>query len=127
MATAILVMLNNYFHDLSTAVFAVSAIAAWLVVKSNAMDEAPAAVRPLAAGLVKVGMASFAWTLLGGWVRGITYREYEWVDAAGRGQVPVLVLKHVILFSLVVIGIVVHYRVHRMLKTKAATELGNND
>jgi hypothetical protein len=122
MMTAILVMLNNYFHDLSTAVFAVSAIAAWLVVRSRAMEQAPAAVRPLAAGLVKVGIASFVWTLLGGWIRGITYREYEWVDAAGRGQVPVLVLKHVILFSLVVAGIAVHYRVHHALRAEAASD-----
>jgi hypothetical protein len=127
MATAILVMLNNYFHDLSTAVFAVSAIAAWLVVRSQAMEQAPAAVRPLAAGLVKVGIASFVWTLLGGWIRGITYREFEWVEAAGRGQVPVLVLKHVILFSLVVVGIVVHYRVHRRLRAEGAAEPGSTD
>ena len=127
MMTAILVMLNNYFHDLSTAVFAVSAIAAWLVVRSRAMEKAPAAVRPLAAGLVKVGIASFVWTLLGGWIRGITYREYEWVDAAGRGQVPVLVLKHVILFSLVVAGIAVHYRVHHALQAEAASEPSDTD
>lgn len=120
MAMAILVMLNNYFHDLSTAVFAVSAIAAWLVCRSRAMEEAPAAVRPLAAGLVKVGIASLAWTLLGGMVRGITYREYEWVEAAGRGQVPVLVLKHVILVSLVTVGVFFLYRVRRSLRAEAA-------
>jgi hypothetical protein len=67
------------------------------------------------------------WTLLGGWIRGITYREYEWMEAAGREQVPVLVLKHVILFALVVVGIVVHYRVHRLLRTEAAAEPGNTD
>jgi len=117
MVTAILVMLNNYFHDLSTAVFAVSAIAAWIVLRSRAMEQAPAAVRPLAAGLVKIGIASFVWTLFGGMIRGITYREYEWAEAAGREQVPVLVLKHVILFILVAAGIVVHYRVHRLLRS----------
>jgi hypothetical protein len=115
---AILVMLNNYFHDLSTAVFAVSAIAAWLVCRSQAMEEAPSAVRPLAAGLVKVGVASLLWTLIGGMFRGMTYNEYEWVEAAGRGQVPVLVLKHVILISLVTAGIVFLMRVRRLLQTE---------
>ncbi len=113
---AILVMLNNYFHDLATAVFAVSAIAAWLLYRSRALQQAPAAVRPVAEGLVKVGIASLVWTLLAGMIRGITYREYEWVEAAGRGQVPVLVLKHVILVSLVAAGVFVLVRVHRLAR-----------
>jgi hypothetical protein len=122
MAMAILVMLNNYFHDLSTAVFAVSAVAAWLVLRSQAMEKAPAAVRPLAAGLVKVGIVSLVWTLVGGWIRGMTYNEYEWVEAAGRGQVPVLVLKHVILVSLVAAGVAFLYRVRRQLREGAGEE-----
>jgi len=119
---AILVMLNNYFHDLATAIFAVSAIAAWLLYRSRALQQAPAAVRPVAAGLVKVGIASLAWTLLAGMIRGITYREYEWVEAAGRGQVPVLVLKHVILVSLVAAGVFVLVRVHRLARTGGAQQ-----
>ena len=86
------------------------------------LQEAPAAVRPLASGIVKVGIASLAWTLLGGWIRGMTYREYEWVEAAGRGQVPVLVLKHVIMVALVAAGVAVLYRVHRMLRAGEAPE-----
>jgi hypothetical protein len=113
---AILVMLNNYFHDLATAIFAVSAVAAWLLYRSRALQQAPEAVEPVAAGLVKVGIAALAWTLLAGLVRGATYREYEWVEAAGRGQVPVLVLKHVILASLVAAGLFVLYRVHRLAR-----------
>jgi len=120
MAAAILVMLNNYFHDLSTAVFAVSAITAWLLLRSRAMLEAPESVRPVAEGLLKLGVASLVWTLLGGMVRGLTYREYEWVEAAGRGQVPVLVLKHVILVSMVTAGVFVLYRVYRLLRAQAS-------
>jgi hypothetical protein len=53
-------------------------------------------------------------------IRGITYREYEWVEAAGRGQVPVLVLKHVILVSLVTTGVIFLYRVRRLLRAEKA-------
>jgi hypothetical protein len=124
---AILVMLNNYFHDLSTAIFAVSAIAAWLVCRSRAMEQAPEAVRPLATGLVKVGIASFVWTLVGGLIRGRTYREYEWVEAAGRGQVPVLVLKHIILAAVVTAGVVILYRVYRLLRAEVSAGPRNAD
>lgn len=113
---AIVVMLNNYLHDLATAIFAVSAIAAWLLNRSVGMREAPEVLRPVVAGLVRVGVASLGWTLLFGMVRGWTYREYEWVEAAGRGQVPVLVVKHVILVSLVIVGIVVLHRVRRLTR-----------
>jgi hypothetical protein len=118
MTMAILVMLNNYFHDLSTAVFAVSALGAWFLYRSQAMQKAPDAVLPVAAGLVKVGIVSLAWTLLGGMMRGVTYREYEWVEAAGRGQVPVLVLKHVLLVCVVTAGVIILYRVHRLRRSQ---------
>jgi ABC-type transporter Mla maintaining outer membrane lipid asymmetry permease subunit MlaE len=114
---AILVMLNNYLHDLATAVFAVSAAAAYLLQRSLAMRREPAALRPVVTGLVKIGVVSLVWTLLAGLIRGMTYREFEWVEAAGRGQVPVLVVKHVILVCLVTTGAVVLVKAHRLART----------
>ncbi len=111
---AILVMLNNYMHDLATAVFAVSAVTAYLLRRSLAMRLAPETVQPVVRGVVRVGIFSLAWTLFFGFIRGLTYREYEWVEAAGRDQVAVLVVKHVILVSLVIAGCVVLYRLHRL-------------
>ena len=113
---AILVMLNNYFHDLATAIFAVSAVAAWLLYRSQAMQQAPAAVRPVAQGLVKLGVASLVWTLVAGMIRGLTYYDYEHAVAYGRGQVPVLILKHLILVTLVSMGVFVLLRVRRLAK-----------
>jgi hypothetical protein len=66
--------------------------------------------------MFKVGVFPLAWTLLFGMVRGWTYREYEWVEAAGRGQVPALIVKHVILVSLVIAGVAVLYRVRRLAR-----------
>jgi hypothetical protein len=110
---AVLVMLNNYLHDLATALFAVSALAAFLLLRSPATREAPAALQPVVAGLVRVGFIALAWTLAGGVVRALAYRRYEWMEAVGRDQVPALVVKHVILVSLVVAGLVVLRRVRR--------------
>ena len=119
---AILVMLNNYLHDLATAVFAVSALAAWFVLRSPAAARAPEALRPVIDGLVRVGMVSLAWTLAGGVVRSLAFRRYEWMEAAGRSQVPALVVKHVILVSLVVTGLVVLHRVRRLARTAGNAE-----
>jgi len=108
---AIVVMLNNYFHDLATAVFAVSALAAYLLQRTVAMASVPEILRPVVTGLVKIGSYALLWTLLGGVIRALAYRRYEWVEAAGRGQVVALGLKHVILVSLVVLGIFVLHKV----------------
>ena len=111
---AILVMLNNYFHDLATAVFAVSALGAYLLQRTVAMTTAPEAIRPVATGLMKIGGYSLLCTLLLGGIRALAYRQYEWVEAAGRGQVAALAVKHVILVSLVILGIVVLRKVRRI-------------
>jgi hypothetical protein len=113
-AQAILVMLNNYLHDLATAVFAVSALAAYLLQRTAAMAAAPEAVRPVATGIVKIGFYALVWTLLGGIIRALAYHRYEWMEAAGRGQVAALVVKHVILVSLVVLGLIFFHKVRRI-------------
>ena len=119
---AILVMLNNYLHDLATAIFAVSALSAYFLLRSFTMREAPAVLRPVANGLVKVGVFSLIWILLGGVVRALTYRQYEWMEAAGKDQIPALVVKHVILVSLVITGIVLLYRVRRLSQAISGKE-----
>ncbi len=107
-------MLNNYMHDLATAVFAVSALAAWFLLRSRAAGSAPDALRPVIDGLVRVGLLALAWTLAGGVIRALAFRRYEWMEAAGRSQIPALVVKHVILAALVVTGLVVLIRVRRL-------------
>lgn len=113
---AVLVMLNNYMHDLMTALFAVSAIAAWFLLRSDAIRKAPDALSPVVHGLVRVGLFSLVWTLLGGGVRAMAYERYEWMEAAGKAQVPALIVKHVILVSLVVAGVVVLYKVRHRIR-----------
>jgi len=110
---AVIVMLNNYMHDLMTALFAVSALAAWFIMRSDSIRKAPEALSPVVHGLVKVGLFAFVWTLLGGGVRAMAYERYEWMEAVGRAQVPALIVKHVILVSLVVAGLIVLYKVRR--------------
>ena len=115
-------MLNNYLHDLATAVFAVSAVAAYLLRRSLAMRAAPDALQPVVTGLLRVGIVSLLWTLFFGIIRSLTYRQYEWVEAAWRDQVAALVVKHVILVTLVTIGLVVLYRLHRLGRSGDALE-----
>jgi hypothetical protein len=124
---AIAIMLNNYLHDLATAVFAVSAVAAWMLLRTETAQRSPAAVRDVAAGLWKVGLFALAWTLAGGVVRMLAFRQYEWMEAAGRGQVPALVVKHVILVTLVSVGIAVLVRNRRLAQSGGAPRTDGGD
>ncbi len=111
---AILVMFSNYFHDLATAIFAVSAVTAYLLQRTLAMQTAPAPLQPVVRGIQRMGYYSLAWTLVFGYIRGLTYRQYEWTEAAGRDQVAALVVKHVFLVALVIAGLVFLYRLRRL-------------
>ena len=112
---AVLVMLNNYMHDLATAVFGVSALTAYFLLQSRSAREAPAVIQPVIRSLVKVGTIALVWTLAGGVVRALAYKRYEWMEAVGKAQVPALILKHVILVSFVILGVLVLLRVRRLL------------
>ncbi len=101
----IAVMMNNYTHDLATAVFAVTVLTAWLILRTSAIRRAPEALGPVIHGLQKAGVASLAATLILGAVRAATYKQFEWSEAVGRAQVPALVVKHIILVSLVMLGL----------------------
>jgi hypothetical protein len=117
---AILVIMNNYLHDLATAVFAVSAVAALLLRRSAALEAAPRALGPVVTGLYRVGLFALAWTLVAGMFRGLTYQRYEYWEAARYAQadvpglVPALVLKHLVLVALVALGVVALVRLRRL-------------
>ena len=120
---AVVIMINNYLHDLATAVFAVSALAAYFLLRSPASREAGLALQPVVNGLVRVGFFALAWTLAGGVVRALAYRQYEWMEAVGREQVPALIVKHVILVSMVIAGLVVFYHVRRLVRVDETQEV----
>lgn len=107
----IFVMLMNYFHDLSVALLASNVIAVYIV--GRILDEHPISndiVPRLFRSLSKVTYWSLAFVLAGGVVRAINFMQYEWNQAAGEGQIPALVAKHVLLVGLTIFGLVTHRR-----------------
>jgi hypothetical protein len=109
---ALLVMLNNYFHDLAVAFLFASSLMAHLVVREWPGRPSPG----LAAVLQRVAWGSLAWVLLGGVVRVIFYKEYEWLPKAGTAQVPALMAKHVVMVALTVWGLIGVLRLKRRLQ-----------
>lgn len=111
MTEALIVMMNNYFHDLAVAFLWASSLLAHVVVR-----EWPG--RPskrVATILQRVAWGSLAWVLLGGVVRVWFYKEYEWTPRAGTAQVYALGVKHVFMVALTMWGLIGVLRLRRQM------------
>ena len=112
MTEAILVMLNNYFHDLAVAFLWASSLLAHVVVDNWPGKPSEKVARILG----RVAWGSLAWVLIGGAIRAYFYKEYEWLPRAGTAQIPALAIKHVLLFGLTVWGLVGVLRLQRKIQ-----------
>ena len=115
---AFMVMLNNLFHDMATAFVVVATLTAYLMVRAAASiggDAAGFAVR-LYPKMLHATAVAFALLLMAGIVRSFTYGWYEWVEGAGSAQVPVLVLKHILLVGLTLYGAYLWVQGYRIVK-----------
>lgn len=113
------IMMNNYFHDVATALLIASAFALHAVVRIQKSMETPeATVFFLKTYVLMVKLFRFAlwWVILGGVPRTIFYTSFEWANAADKLQVPALMVKHVMIVAAVVWGIIAW----RRLKKKVA-------
>lgn len=94
-ALAAAVFVNNYLHDLATAVFFVTTLYAWWT-----RDRLPALAPTLLPRLRRLALWSFLAILVLGGVRTAFYGRMEWLPALGRQQVVILAAKHVLLVGL---------------------------
>lgn len=108
--TGLFVMMNNYFHDLASGLLLCSAVIMLALLKGLRGNPSAGALELYFFIYEKMSCFakfSFIWILLGGVVRVAAYRSYEWSDAAGRGQIPALIGKHI--FFTILIGSGVFY------------------
>jgi hypothetical protein len=110
-------MLNNYFHDLAVAVLFCSLLTSWLIWRGLQKSDLGSAVGFLKTrvwrGLTMAVRVSLIWIIAGGFVRAFAYMDYEWIPAAGRDQIPALIVKHVLLVALVALGVYFYLKLRR--------------
>ncbi len=101
-------MMNNYLHDVATALLLASAVALWVMLRRYDPAGGPGAARYFLAihrAMGRLAGLSLAWIVLGGIPRVVFYADFEWANAAGRGQVTALVVKHVLAAGFVGAGV----------------------
>ena len=115
----IFIMFNNLFHD-----FAVALLAACLFVLSyvyrSALGKGSTVnvdfAKELFRKLKKIIIGCWTVIIIGGVIRTLAFEQYEWMEAAGRGQVTALVIKHIVLVSLIVWGTLIQIRLSKQLR-----------
>ena len=116
----VIIMFNNYFHDLATAFLGVSAFML-LAIKKHLLKNKVENNREIYIKafhyLSKLALISLAWIILGGIPRTIFFKKYEWWDAVVKGVVAALVMQHIIMFAVTGVGIYIWVCARKEIKT----------
>lgn len=122
----VLIIMNNYFHDVATAMLLSSALILWLLGR-KARAEGPDAVKWLASAypvLTRVAQFSIAWIVIGGIPRTIWFQQVEWnlADPSNKYLFAALMVKHAFMWLAVGTGTLMWLR-----ERKVARQVLRND
>ncbi|MBS3973312.1 MAG: hypothetical protein KGZ89_00355 [Actinobacteria bacterium] len=117
--TAIIIIINNYLHDVATAVLIATATVLWALDRAVSKDSVDLKVLEAAYPRLKViAWAAVAWIVVGGIPRTIFFTRFEWDPAVVKGIVPALIVKHVLMTAGIVIGGIWWLRIGKRLSRK---------
>lgn len=120
----IALMLNNYVHDVATGLLLIAAL--WLAWSARELGESPSDELTAYFRRTYVRCTRFiVWSVLvivvTGVVRTIFFMEFEWMPWLGRGLVQVLVLKHVLIFTMLGVGGYAWWNIRVRMRTLRGT------
>lgn len=124
---SVLIIMNNYFHDVATALLVSSAVILY-VLQRNAEKNGTAERLAFAHAyplLTKFAWGAIAWIVIGGIPRTIFFTRYEWDPALVKGIVPALLVKHTLIAVAVIIGSILWIRLARSAKAYLAQAEGH--
>lgn len=122
----ILVMMNNYFHDLAAGIVFVCGVVMFVSVKKvqeMGLREGKELFLGVYPTLVHIIGGSIIFMLFAGVIRTFTYKDFEWANAVGNAQVPAIIVKHILLGGIFFYGIALWVKSHRKVK-EMRKELG---
>jgi hypothetical protein len=116
----VIIMMNNYFHDVATALLMASAFTIWIIYKRYESARQSQDITDyflwIYNSATKLAKFSILWILLGGIPRTYFYTEFEWANAAGKSQIPALMVKHVLFFVFVGTGVYLWIKINTKVK-----------
>ena len=117
-----LIVLNNYLHDVATAVLLSSAVIYYVLARQATRGDVGErkAVARAYAPLKRFAWGALIWIIIGGIPRTIFFRQYEFIPADTKGIVADLAVKHVLMVSAVIAGSVMWIRMKKTVERLAA-------
>jgi len=118
----VLIVINNYLHDVATAILLSSAVILYVLgrqAQRGGADERRAFARAYRT-LTRFAWGALAWIIIGGIPRTIFFSQFEFIPADTKGIVADLIVKHVLLVSAVIAGGIMWIRMGKI----ARAELG---
>lgn len=113
----ILIIMNNYLHDVATAVLLSAAVILWVLAR-QAERGGPEAFTQLARAypmLTRFAVIALAWVIVGGIPRLVFFNTHD-LGAVRGDLVPAIAVKHVVEFAAVGAGVVLWMRVKRRVE-----------
>lgn len=112
-------MMNNYLHDVATALLAASGVSLWVIIRRFGQSEERAVKEyflSIHKGMTRIARFALIWILVGGVPRTIFYRSFEWANAVDHAQIPALIVKHILAFAFVGTGVYLWLRLNKKVK-----------
>ena len=119
MIVDVLIVLNNFIHDLSAAMwFCGTCTMVYIVSEGQHFpgQDQSRFVQVLYRKVLRLTHISLAIVFIGGIVRAFAFSKYEWMPAMGREQVTLLIVKHILLFAIVAAAFWLQARLSKQVK-----------
>ena len=116
----LVIILNNYLHDVATAVLLSSAVILYVLgrqARGGGEGERRALARAYGT-LTRFALGALAWIIIGGIPRTIFFSWAEFIPANTNGIVADLIIKHVLLVSGVIAGAVMWIRIGKVARAE---------
>jgi|SRR3990172_12868698 len=107
-AAAVFFLMNNYFHDVATAMLIASGVTMRVIIGHLGDSRNPEVLSFmlwLYSRISKIVVGSLIWITVSAIPRILTFTSFEWVNALNGRHVPGLFVKHVVAFLMIVAGI----------------------
>jgi len=106
-AFAVFIMMNNYFHDVATAMLMACSVTMWAVLKqyeNKKSPEARAFLMQLHNAVSKIVNFSFVWIIISAIPRILTLSTFEWKIAVNSQHTYGLVTKYILALFMITVG-----------------------
>ncbi|MBI5103027.1 MAG: hypothetical protein HZB33_14515 [Nitrospirae bacterium] len=127
---AVFIMMNNYFHDVATAMLFATGLIMWLIVRhynKAGNEDLGHFVLRMHRRMRGVILVSLVWITVSAIPRILTFTRFEWHTAVEKKHIIGLIAKHTVAFIILVSGAMLWIHLNRLIKALPAYKAGRDN